>query len=145
MSVHVGFVVDKVSQGQLYFPLQTFGFPLSISLHYCSIFTYVSGGRKTGPLETQRHKHIVSHYRNSNKKSLEKNLSILSFYKENIRELQLKRQKTLSFALVIRFIPISQSRKQPSDQSRWARHVARIRETNNAYKLLAGKLEGVHT
>ena len=33
--VHVGFVVDKVSLGQV-FP-QYFGFPLSVSFHRCSI------------------------------------------------------------------------------------------------------------
>jgi hypothetical protein len=35
-SVHVGFVVDKVALGQV-FPPEYFGFPLSISLHPCSI------------------------------------------------------------------------------------------------------------
>jgi hypothetical protein len=35
LSVHVGFVVDKVALGQV-FP-ESFGFPLSISFHRCSI------------------------------------------------------------------------------------------------------------
>jgi hypothetical protein len=35
-SVHVGFVVDKVALGQVFFP-EYFGFPLSISFNRCSI------------------------------------------------------------------------------------------------------------
>jgi hypothetical protein len=36
-SIHVGFVVDKVALGQVFFPPEYFGFPLSVSLHRCSI------------------------------------------------------------------------------------------------------------
>jgi hypothetical protein len=35
-SVHVGFVVDKVALGQVFFP-EYFGFTLSISFQWCSI------------------------------------------------------------------------------------------------------------
>jgi hypothetical protein len=36
MSVHVGFVVDKVALGQVFSP-EYFGSPLSISFHQCYI------------------------------------------------------------------------------------------------------------
>jgi hypothetical protein len=36
-SVHVGFVVYKVALGQVFFPPEYLGFPLSISFHLCSI------------------------------------------------------------------------------------------------------------
>ena len=35
-SVHMGFLLDKVSLGQVIFP-EYFGFPLSITFHRCSI------------------------------------------------------------------------------------------------------------
>jgi hypothetical protein len=35
-SIHVGFVVEKVALGQVFF-FEYFGFPLSISFHRCSI------------------------------------------------------------------------------------------------------------
>jgi hypothetical protein len=34
-SVYVGFVVDKVALGQVFFP-EYFGFPLSVSFHRCT-------------------------------------------------------------------------------------------------------------
>jgi hypothetical protein len=44
----VEFVVDEVALGQIFF--ESFGFPLSVSFHRCSVFIYVlSGGRTMGP------------------------------------------------------------------------------------------------
>jgi hypothetical protein len=36
-SLHVGFVVDKVALGQVFFSPEYFGFALSIKLHRCSV------------------------------------------------------------------------------------------------------------
>jgi len=38
--VHVGFVVDKVAMGQIFY--EYFSFPLSVSFHQCSILIYLS-------------------------------------------------------------------------------------------------------
>jgi hypothetical protein len=63
-SVHVGFVVDKVSLGQV--SVRVLRFPLSVALHRCSILTHVSSGRWTmGPLEAQFRRDVVSPHRNS--------------------------------------------------------------------------------
>jgi hypothetical protein len=54
-AVHVGFVLDKVALG-LFFS-ESFGFPMSVSFHRCSIFTHVSSGKWTkGPLAAHFHR-----------------------------------------------------------------------------------------
>jgi hypothetical protein len=57
MSVHVGFVVDKVALVQV---------SLSVPPHRPSVFTHVSSvGWIMGPLAAQFHRNIVSFHRNN--------------------------------------------------------------------------------
>jgi hypothetical protein len=72
--VHVKFVVDKVALGQVF--LRALLFPLSLSLHRCSIFTHVSsGGWAMGPLADQFRGDTVSpHNNNKTKTDTKKNL-----------------------------------------------------------------------
>jgi hypothetical protein len=60
-AVHVGFMVDKVALGQVFFS-ESFGFPLSVLFHRYSIFTNISfGGWTRGPLAAQFHRDVVLH------------------------------------------------------------------------------------
>jgi hypothetical protein len=57
MSIHAGFVVDKVV---LRFITEFFGFPLSISFHHGSLYSYIIWGMKNRPTggrnsQTQSH------------------------------------------------------------------------------------------
>jgi hypothetical protein len=49
---------------------ESFGFPLSVSFHCCSIFTHVSVGWTKGPLEAHFYRDIVSSHRNNKSNSL---------------------------------------------------------------------------
>jgi hypothetical protein len=50
---------------------KSFGFPLSVSFHRCSIFTHISsGGWTKGPLEAQFHRDIVLPHPNNNNNKL---------------------------------------------------------------------------
>jgi hypothetical protein len=67
-SVHAGFVLDKVTLGQV--SLWALQVSLSISFHHCSIFTHVScEGWTKGLPAVQFHKDIVSPHHNDKKDS----------------------------------------------------------------------------
>jgi hypothetical protein len=67
-TVHLGFVVAKMALGQAF--LQVPRFPLSVSVHCCSIFSHVlSGAGQWADWQLQFHQDIVSSLCNNNQVS----------------------------------------------------------------------------